>query len=130
MKNFVDLDRVRLRYGDDEDGIALQDMSMRVDSGEFVAVVGPSGCGKSTLMKVVTGLWPPSRGGVIVNNREVDRAAQHHRHGVPESTLLPWRTTFDNVMLPLEIAEPHASRLRRERPPTRPRRASCWSLSA
>ncbi len=60
MKNFVDLDRVWLRYGDDEDGtLALQDMSMRVDSGEFVAVVGPSGCGKSTLMKVVTGLWPP-----------------------------------------------------------------------
>jgi len=116
MKNFVDLDRVWLRYGDDEDGtLALQDMSMRVDSGEFVAVVGPSGCGKSTLMKVVTGLWPPSRGGVIVNNREVDRPLSITGMAFQNPTLLPWRTTLDNVMLPLEIAEPHASRLRRER---------------
>ena len=116
MKNFVDLDRVWLRYGDDEDGtLALQDMSMRVDSGEFVAVVGPSGCGKSTLMKVVTGLWPPSRGGVIVNNREVDKPLSITGMAFQNPTLLPWRTTLDNVMLPLEIAEPHASRLRRER---------------
>jgi NitT/TauT family transport system ATP-binding protein len=116
MKNFVDLDRVWLRYGDDEDGtLALQDTSMRVDSGEFVAVVGPSGCGKSTLMKVVTGLWPPTQGGVIVNNREVDRPLNIIGMAFQNPTLLPWRTTLDNVMLPLEIAQPHASRLRRER---------------
>ncbi|HEY6834817.1 MAG TPA: ABC transporter ATP-binding protein [Pseudolabrys sp.] len=116
MKNFVDLDRVSLRYGEDGDGtLALQDASMRVDSGEFVAVVGPSGCGKSTLMKVVTGLWPATKGGVIVAGREVDRPLSITGMAFQNPTLLPWRTTFDNVMLPLEIAQPHASKLKRER---------------
>jgi NitT/TauT family transport system ATP-binding protein len=116
MKNFVDMYDVSLRYGEDGDGtLALQNATMRVDSGEFVAVVGPSGCGKSTLMKVVTGLWPPTAGGIIVNGKEVDRPLSITGMAFQNPTLLPWRNTLDNVMLPLEIAQPHASRIRRER---------------
>jgi NitT/TauT family transport system ATP-binding protein len=116
MKNFVELDDVELRYGEDGDGtLALQGTSMRVGKGEFVAVVGPSGCGKSTLMKVVTGLWPPTSGGVIVSGKEVDRPLSITGMAFQNPTLLPWRTTLDNVMLPLEIVEPHASRLSRDR---------------
>ena len=116
MKNFVELDDVELRYGEDGDGtLALQGTSMRVGKGEFVAVVGPSGCGKSTLMKVVTGLWPPTSGGVIVSGKEVDRPLSITGMAFQNPTLLPWRTTLDNVMLPLEIVEPHASLLRRDR---------------
>jgi NitT/TauT family transport system ATP-binding protein len=116
MKNFVELFQVSLRYGEDGDGtLALHDATLRVDAGEFVAVVGPSGCGKSTLMKVVTGLWPPTKGGVIVDSKEVDGPLSITGMAFQNPTLLPWRTTLDNVMLPLEIAQPHASRLRRER---------------
>ena len=116
MKNFVDMHEVSLRYGEDGDGtLALQNATMRVDSGEFVAVVGPSGCGKSTLMKVITGLWPPTAGGVIVNGKEVDRPLSITGMAFQNPTLLPWRTALDNVMLPLEIAEPHASQMRRQR---------------
>jgi NitT/TauT family transport system ATP-binding protein len=114
--NFVDLDRVSLRYGEDGDGtLALHGATLRVTSGEFVAVVGPSGCGKSTLMKVVTGLWPPSAGTVIVSGREVTAPLSIVGMAFQNPTLLPWRTTLDNVMLPLEIVQPHCSRLRRER---------------
>ncbi len=116
MKNFVDVDHVSLRYGEDGDGtLALEDTSMRVDSGDFVAVVGPSGCGKSTLMKVVTGLWPATKGGVIVNGKDVDRPLSIPGMAFQNPTLLPWRTTLANVMLPLEIVEPHASQFNRER---------------
>jgi NitT/TauT family transport system ATP-binding protein len=116
MKNFVDMHEVSLRYGEDGDGtLALQNATMRVDSGEFVAVVGPSGCGKSTLMKVVTGLWPPTAGGVIVNGKEVDKPLSITGMAFQNPTLLPWRTALDNVMLPLEIAEPHASQMHRQR---------------
>jgi NitT/TauT family transport system ATP-binding protein len=112
---FVDLDRVSLRYGEDADGtLALQGATLRVTTGEFVAVVGPSGCGKSTLMKVVTGLWPPTAGAVIVSGREVTGPLSIAGMAFQNPTLLPWRTTLANVMLPLEIVQPHCSRLRRE----------------
>ena len=117
MENFVDMREVSLRYGEDADGtLALQNATMCVRSGEFVAVVGPSGCGKSTLMKVVTGLWPPTAGRIAVNGKEVSGPLSITGMAFQNPTLLPWRTTLDNVMLPLEIAEPHASQMRRQRP--------------
>jgi NitT/TauT family transport system ATP-binding protein len=113
--NFVDLDRVSLRYGEDGDGtLALHDATLNVRAGEFVAVVGPSGCGKSTLMKVVTGLWPPTAGTVMVGGREVAGPLTIVGMAFQNPSLLPWRPTLANVMLPLEIVEPHCSRLKRE----------------
>jgi NitT/TauT family transport system ATP-binding protein len=104
---FVDLDRVTLRYDDDENGtLALRDTSLKVATGEFVAVVGPSGCGKSTLMKVVTGLWPPSAGTVIVSGREVAGPLSIVGMAFQNPTLLPWLSIRDNVMLPLKIVPP------------------------
>jgi NitT/TauT family transport system ATP-binding protein len=109
--SFVELDRVSLRYGEDESGtLALQGTSLKVGSGEFVAIVGPSGCGKSTLMKVVTGLWQPSQGTVIVDGRRVNAPLSIAGMAFQNPTLLPWRSALSNVMLPLEIVQ-----LRRER---------------
>jgi NitT/TauT family transport system ATP-binding protein len=114
--NLVDLDRVSMRYGEDEDGtLALHRTTLQVSAGEFVAVVGPSGCGKSTLMKVVTGLWPATAGTVRVSGREVVAPLNIVGMAFQNATLLPWRTTLANVMLPLEIVAPHCSRLKRER---------------
>jgi NitT/TauT family transport system ATP-binding protein len=93
----------------------LHRTTLKVTAGEFVAVVGPSGCGKSTLMKVVTGLWPPTAGTVLVSGREVAGPLSIVGMAFQNPTLLPWRTTLANVMLPLEIVKPHCSRLKRER---------------
>jgi NitT/TauT family transport system ATP-binding protein len=115
--SFVELDRVSLRYGEDGDGtLALEATTLNVGAGEFVAVVGPSGCGKSTLMKVVTGLTPPTGGTVTVSGREVSGPLSIVGMAFQNPNLLPWRSTLDNVMLPLEIVKPHSSRLRSERP--------------
>ena len=114
--NFVALNRVSVRYGEDGDGtLALEGATLAVAPGEFVAVVGPSGCGKSTLMKVVTGLWPPTAGTVTVDGREVAGPLSIVGMAFQNPTLLPWRRTLDNVMLPLEIVQPHCARLRGER---------------
>ena len=113
--SFVELDQVSLRYGGDDGTLALEGTSMRVAKGEFAAVVGPSGCGKSSLMKLVTGLVPPSLGNIIVANKEVRGPLKIVGMAFQNPTLLPWRNTLSNTMLPLEIVQPHRARLRRNR---------------
>jgi NitT/TauT family transport system ATP-binding protein len=115
MAGFVELDEVSLRYNEDDSALALYKTSFSVDQGEFIAVVGPSGCGKSTLMKVVTGLWPPTAGNVIVGGKPVRGPLSIVGMAFQSSSLLPWRTILANVMLPLEIVEPYASRLSKDR---------------
>ncbi len=115
MSSFVELDRVSLRYGGDGGTLALDQTSLSLEKGEFAAVVGPSGCGKSSLMKLVTGLMPPTQGNIIVAGREVGGPLKIVGMAFQNPTMLPWRTTLRNVMLPLEIVQPHRSRLRQER---------------
>lgn len=115
MTPFVELDRVSLRYGGDGGTLALDQTSLSLEKGEFAAVVGPSGCGKSSLMKLVTGLMPPTQGNIIVAGREVGGPLKIVGMAFQNPTMLPWRTTLRNVMLPLEIVQPHRSRLRQER---------------
>ncbi len=111
---FVELQDVSLVY--DLDGtLAVEKLSMRVGRGEFVAVVGPSGCGKSTLLKLVSGLVPPTTGTVLANGHEVAGPQKIVGMAFQNATLLPWRTTLQNIMLPLEVVEPHRSQLRRQR---------------
>lgn len=112
---FVRIDGVAMRYGGVEGTLALRGASLDVAEGEFVAVVGPSGCGKSTLMRLVTGLWPPTEGSVAVAGKEVTGPLSVAGMAFQNPTLLPWRTIIGNVMLPLEVVQPHRARLRRDR---------------
>jgi NitT/TauT family transport system ATP-binding protein len=111
---FVDFDRVDLAY-DETSGNAVEDITLRMQEGEFIAIVGPSGCGKSTFMKLCTGLRPPSRGTVVVDGRQVSGPLKIVGMAFQAPNLLPWRTTLDNVLLPLEIVEPYRSTLKRNR---------------
>jgi NitT/TauT family transport system ATP-binding protein len=116
MHPFVDISNVSLRYDGGAGGtLALEGASLRIAKGEFVAVVGPSGCGKSTLLKLVSGLNLATSGGVVVADREVAGPLNNVGMAFQNPVTLPWRTTIDNVLLPLEIVEPHASRFRAER---------------
>ena len=115
---FVEFQDVWLAYNDDLLALrqfAVENISLRVERGEFVAIVGPSGCGKSTFMKLATGLRRPSRGTVLVDEREVAGPLKITGMAFQSSSLLPWRTTLANVLLPLEIVEPHRSQFRAQR---------------
>src|SRR5262249_30221619 len=81
---------------------ALNDISLTVREGEFVAVVGPSGCGKTTLLKILAGLVSASSGVVRVAGTAV--AAPRRDIGIvfQNPVLLPWRTVMENVLLPAE----------------------------
>src|SRR5262249_30215654 len=104
---FVELQRVTHTYGRGEKRVhALDTTDLRIEQGDFIALVGPSGCGKSTILKLVTGLISASSGAVLVGGREV--GAERVRVGMAfqNPTLLPWLTLRDNVMLPLELVQP------------------------
>ncbi|MDW8470166.1 MAG: ABC transporter ATP-binding protein [Burkholderiales bacterium] len=94
---------------------AIEDVSLTIARGEFIAVVGPSGCGKSSLMKLISGLHPPAAGRLEVEGEPVRGPIKSVGMAFQNSNLLPWRTALENVLLPLEIVEPHRSRMRRER---------------
>src|SRR3954464_408206 len=99
----------------DSEPLALEKADLAIAKGEFAAVVGPSGCGKSTLMKLVSGLMPPTTGAVFVAGDRVTKPLSWCGMAFQTPTLLPWRTTLRNVMLPLEIVEPHRRTFRRDK---------------
>lgn len=117
--SFIDIADIDLVYrgdgGGDSGTQALAGASLGVGEGEFVALVGPSGCGKSTLLKVVAGLIRADGGRAAVAGRTVDRPLKIVGMAFQNATLLPWRTTRENVLLPMEIVEPHRRRFRKER---------------
>ncbi|HUD55395.1 MAG TPA: ABC transporter ATP-binding protein [Terracidiphilus sp.] len=94
--------------------VALEDISLTVERGEFVTFLGPSGCGKSTLLKLVSGLSPTSSGTVQVNGMTPENAREMMSFIFQDATLLPWRTVERNVGLGLEL-EYAARDLRKER---------------
>mgnify|MGYP005813836227 CR=1 FL=1 len=119
---FIELTDVDLVYGSGkgktklgDDTLAVRAANLSIGDGEFVAIVGPSGCGKSTLLKLIAGLTKPSRGVVRVGGKDVVNPLKIVGMAFQNATLLPWRNIRDNVMLPLEIVEPHRSRQKQDR---------------
>ena len=115
---FVDFSHVWLAYNEEllaKGQFAVEDIDLRIGAGEFIAIVGPSGCGKSTFMKLATGLRMPSRGTILIDGHEVAGPLKITGMAFQSSSLLPWRTTLDNVLLPLEIVEPYRSSFRAKR---------------
>ena len=110
--NFVDFQNVWLAYNDEllaQSHYAVDDINLQVKQGEFIAIVGPSGCGKSTFMKLTTGLKRPSKGQIFVDGQPVTGPLKISGMAFQAPSLLPWRSTIDNVLLPLEIVEPYRS---------------------
>jgi NitT/TauT family transport system ATP-binding protein len=83
---------------------ALTGISLDVAPGEFVAIIGANGTGKSTLLRLVSGLLVPDAGTVAVEGAPMRGPSDRVGFVFQEPRLLPWRTTLDNVALPLELA--------------------------
>jgi NitT/TauT family transport system ATP-binding protein len=115
---FVDFADVWLAYNDAllaQNHFAVEAIDLKVREGEFIAIVGPSGCGKSTFMKLTTGLKMPSRGRILIDGKPVTGPLKISGMAFQAPSLLPWRTTVDNVLLPLEIVEPYRSTFKARR---------------
>jgi NitT/TauT family transport system ATP-binding protein len=108
-KAAITIENVIKRYplkGTVDGVLALAELSLSVDSGEFVSLLGPSGCGKSTLLRLIASLEAPTSGKVAVNNELPSALARRHAFGVAfqDHALLPWLTVRRNIELPFSLA--------------------------
>jgi len=101
----VRIDDVIVRFGAPDGGVtALADCSLDVPAGSLTVIIGPNGCGKSTLLRLVAGLLAPSAGSVTVDGRVPRPGDGRVGLAFQQPRLVPWRSTLDNVALPLELA--------------------------
>jgi len=100
----IEVEGLSVEYGAGRHGVlALDDVSLSVKQGEFVAVVGPSGCGKSTLLFVLDGLVPPTSGTVKIEGEPVRDIRRDVALILQDAGLLPWKTVRQNAELALRI---------------------------
>jgi len=103
MSTYLHIDHVGITFPTDTGPLTvLEDVNLKVNQGEFISLIGHSGCGKSTVLNIVAGLLQASKGGVILENKEVsdpgpDRAVIFQNH-----SLLPWLTVYENVRLAVD----------------------------
>jgi len=81
---------------------AIEDLTLDIESGEFVSIVGTSGCGKSTLLRIIAGLETPTRGEVVCGGMEVRGTSPNRGMVFQEHTLFPWLTVRKNIVFALK----------------------------
>lgn len=103
MKKYVQIENVQMSFETRQGTfVALKDIDLKIDPGEFITLIGHSGCGKSTLLNLIAGLLMPTHGVMLCADREIagpgpDRGVVFQNH-----SLLPWLTCFENVHLAVE----------------------------
>jgi NitT/TauT family transport system ATP-binding protein len=116
----IELDRVSRDFVT-PDGLvyrALEDVSVAIPAGAFVALVGPSGCGKSTLLNLAAGLLAPTSGRVRIDGLDLSGLNRRATYMFQQDALLPWKNVRDNVALGLMLTAVSKAEARR--------RASEW----
>ena len=103
MNTFLQLDSIEQSFKRPDGSVlqALSTINLSIASGEFISLVGHSGCGKSTLLNILAGLSQPSRGGVILEGRQVTKPGPDRMVVFQNYSLLPWRSVRNNVAIAL-----------------------------
>jgi NitT/TauT family transport system ATP-binding protein len=94
---------VAFRLADAKVYTAVEKARLRIEHGEFVAIVGPTGCGKSTLLNVAAGLLRPASGTVRIFDQPLTDLNRQAGYLFQADALFPWKTAIDNVAVGLEI---------------------------
>src|SRR6202048_4769456 len=105
---------VAFRLADSRVYTAVEKARLRIEHGEFVAIVGPTGCGKSTLLNVAAGLLRPASGTVSIFDSPLTGLNREAGYLFQADALFPWKTAIDNVAIGLEVkGAPRAHALER-----------------
>jgi NitT/TauT family transport system ATP-binding protein len=116
MSDLLEFDHVGLEYPfEGKMRCIIEDVSLKVQAGEFVAFVGPSGCGKTSLLRMVSGLNPAPIGEIRYRGEAIQRPLKNVGIAFQNPVMLPWRRTIGNVMLPLEIVKSYKANYRQRK---------------
>ncbi|MDX8045535.1 ABC transporter ATP-binding protein [Gracilibacillus sp. S3-1-1] len=88
---------------DGKEIVALEEMSIQIETGKFVSIIGPSGCGKSTLFNMIAGLLLPTSGEILLDGQNIVGKSGRVGYMLQKDLLLPWRTILANIILGLEL---------------------------
>ncbi|MBI4779907.1 MAG: ABC transporter substrate-binding protein [Oscillatoriophycideae cyanobacterium NC_groundwater_1537_Pr4_S-0.65um_50_18] len=106
---FVEVDSVDRIFALPNGGeyVAIRNIDLKIQKGEFVSLIGHSGCGKSTLLNIIAGLDRASSGGVVLEGKEVTQPGPDRMVIFQNYSLLPWRTVRQNIALAVDAALKH-----------------------
>ena len=97
---FLNISQIDMVFPTDTGGFtALKNVDLKIDKGEFISLIGHSGCGKSTVLNIVAGLYQATKGGVLLQNKEVNEPGPERAVVFQNHSLLPWLTAYQNVEL-------------------------------
>ena len=103
MNTYLSLENLSITFDTDNGPLnVLDDISLKIDKGEFISLIGHSGCGKSTVLNIVAGMLQATSGGILLENREVDEPGPDRAVVFQNHSLLPWLTVYDNVRLAVD----------------------------
>ncbi|MEM0382619.1 MAG: ABC transporter ATP-binding protein [Nitrososphaerota archaeon] len=103
-KSFLSVDNSRLQV--------LLQVNFHVNRGEFFTILGPNGCGKTTLLKIIHGLLAPDSGSVLIQGRPVSLRDKTRSFMFQSLNLVPWKTVWDNIALPLVLMGQNKSEIK------------------
>ncbi|WP_240377000.1 ABC transporter ATP-binding protein [Bacillus piscicola] len=98
---FLDVTYVNNKTGDEI--VALKNINLSIEDGEFICIVGPSGCGKTTFLNTVMGFIKPSNGTILLDDTKIEGPGRDRSMVFQSPNLLPWRSVLDNVMYGIEL---------------------------
>ena len=103
MNSYLSLENLGITFNTDNGPLnVLNDVSLKIEKGEFISLIGHSGCGKSTVLNIVAGLLGATQGGVLLENKEVDEPGPDRAVVFQNHSLLPWLTVYENVRLAVD----------------------------
>jgi NitT/TauT family transport system ATP-binding protein len=85
--------------------LAVEQISLTVERGEFVSLIGPSGCGKTTLLSLISGLLTPTAGTVRISGETIGQPTFKVGYMLQQDYLFPWRTIHENASIGLELMD-------------------------
>ena len=112
MQPHIQISKVSKIFSGEREVVALDDINLDINTGEFICLLGPSGCDKSTLLNAVAGFSAPTSGSILVDGQPVQKPGPDRGMVFQEYALFPWMTVEQNIAFGLEIKKQPKAQIR------------------